>query len=108
MLNFKDFCEAENKKAKESPPKMSYDRDNLYEAASKIEPEKLNAAKTVIDKYSSMSEGDLMKEIAKEVGKQKGTGKFDKKAVKNQIGAMSGILSKEQMDKMNDVLDSMS
>ena len=70
--------------------------------------DKVREAQNVVEKYSNMSEEDLLKEIAGAIKKQKAGGQFNAAEVKGQINSLSAFLPPEQIKKMNKVLDDFS
>lgn len=85
MLNFRDF-------SKQNQQKDFNESD-------------LKKAKSVIDKYSKMDEEQLSQKLQEAILQGKKNNTFDKQKILSQINALSGILTKEQQEKIVDLLN---
>lgn len=70
-----------------------------------ITDDNLQKAKDVINKYSSFSESELMKEIRQKICIQKELGLFNKEKLVQDIGAFSSFLSFDQIEKIKEIID---
>lgn len=60
--------------------------------------------KKKIDDYSKFSENDLMKELYKEVSKQKSTGEFDVSQLSKQLENVRPMLNQKQNENLEKIL----
>ena len=58
----------------------------------------------IVDRYSGMSEDQLMSALLAETSKQKKEGRFDKSQVENGISAILPMLSEEQKRKLSMIM----
>lgn len=61
--------------------------------------------KKTFDKYSKLSEGELMGELFSQVGKQKRNGTFNFSELAEKIEAIRPMLSDEQIKNLDKLLD---
>lgn len=60
--------------------------------------------KKKINQYSKLNQGDLMKELSKEVGKQKAEGNFDINKLSSQFDNIKHMLDEKQRDNLERLL----
>lgn len=60
--------------------------------------------KKKINHYSKLNEGDLMKELHKEVAKQKAEGKFDVNKISSQVENIMPMLNEKQKSNLERIL----
>ena len=60
--------------------------------------------KKKINQYSKLNEGELMKELQKEVQKQKAEGKFDVNKISSQIENIMPMLDEKQKNNLERIL----
>ncbi len=71
-----------------------------------LKKDKLNNdnVKKKINNYSKMSEGDLMKELYKEVSKQKAGGEFNASKLASQFDNIKPMLNQKQIANLEKIL----
>ena len=110
----KNFYEFSQKKVYERPSqnKNTYSQkhhtssENLKQKNtnfSNINPEMAEA----VNKYSKMSQNELMQNLLQEVNKQKQNGTFDAGRLEGAVDGLSGILSGEQMRNIKEIIKSL-
>lgn len=63
-----------------------------------------DAVKKKVEDFSKLSEGDLMQELYKEVGKQKASGSFDANKLSKQLENVKPMLSEKQNANLEKIL----
>lgn len=76
----------------------------VREKSSKCRNIDENDVKKKIKEYSKFSENDLMKELYKEVGKQKAGGNFDINNLSKQLDNVKPMLNQKQNENLERIL----
>ena len=63
-----------------------------------------DAVKKKVEDFSKLSEGDLMQELYKEVGKQKASGSFDANKLSKQLENVKPMLNEKQNANLEKIL----
>lgn len=82
---------------------------NKKEAKDRVEEKKLDKEdiKKKYENYSKMSESELMKELYREVGKQKSNGSFNKDKLITQVDGIKHLLNEKQITDIEKILRSL-
>ena len=132
-MNFNDFCENEKDfNNNENDNRFEKINNNLHKNAQKTQQnqqnfnnfdnfsknngintggeytKKQNFDETEIakkiEKYQNMSQSELLSELLKESSKQKQNGNLDDKKLEEIKNSLSGVLTKEQQTKLDDLI----
>ena len=107
--NFYDFSknrvyERPNNNKNTYSQKHNFNAENTKSGDfSNINPEMAEA----VNKYSKMSQSELMQNLLQEVSKQKQNGTFDASRLENAVDGLSGMLSGEQMRNIKEIIKSL-
>lgn len=101
MQDFKDFIK--NNQAKDKD--FIKNNQNNNSSSKNIDDDQIASAKQTINKYTQMSEEELMIALAKAVSTKKSEGSFDKQAIKSQIDIIGNFLGEDKKQQMQKILD---
>lgn len=79
-----------------------FSKEKLEKENKKISEDDIKEA---YDKYKDLSEDELLSTLFKEVDKQKQNGTFDLENLKSLVSSMSPMLTDEQLNNINNLLE---
>ncbi len=79
-----------------------FSKEKLEKENKKISEDDIKEA---YDKYKNLSEDELLSTLFKEVDKQKQNGTFDLENLKSLVSSMSPMLTDEQLNNINNLLE---
>lgn len=79
-------------------------RDSLHKAPAAPAEKPPENAEAVIERYSGMSESELMSALMAETSRQRAEGTFDESSIKKGMEALAPMLGEDQMKRLREIL----
>ena len=104
----KTYTRQNNKGANSYAEKQFHGGENLKNTAAKFDGQGVSPDMAeAVNKYSQMSQPELMQNLLFEVQKQKQNGTFDPNRLESAVDSLSAVLTNEQMRNIKEIIRSL-
>lgn len=98
------FNDREQFGGSKSQKRTLFGQDSSQETNQDLKDPNFDNVKQTYDKYSGMSQNQMMSELMQEVSKSKQNGTFDHAKLMENIDALAPIINKDQIEMMKSLL----